>query len=673
MKHLRIFGLTTMVLAALAVVSSCGKNFQKDIDDLNQKYESLDGRVSKLEEQVAGFNDQLKTLSVLATAAESGFYITQVRNFTDGSYELTFNNGYVITLQTGPGKNLVAAPYISMTLINEVYYWTVNGMLILDASGLPIPATGPTPEVRYNSTTEQWTISVDGGMTFLELNVFSSIVINDDVLLQVINNYISSSTTSIITNEVLFQVITSYIQQNYSKIFNVSILKQVIVEYLNLNYSTIFNYDLLVQLFNRYNFEYTAQHIDVDILTNILINFISEHQEVFLNNEILFEIISNYVEVNKIDIFSNELVVEVINEFISKNSDFINVELMTQIINNYIDEHQDVIIDNDVLLSILVEYVQNNYTAIFSQDILYQVLNAYVVQNKTTIFNETLLQDILSVFVENNFSTIISNEVLNEIINNYVEVNKTTIINEEVLMEVISNFFKTNYNLIIDETFLVTVLNNYITTHQTTLIDIDIVRSVVQNYVQQNITTIFDVDVLSTVITNYFEENTTIIQQYFSEYTGVIKDVIVDGEICVVTLNNNETVELVVYDEFANIRDRVQSIVLIPNANGHITHGSSASSVNLEYIVTPSSMAKFIAKNYKDRIGLDVLVLQSGGNYGKYASKNVSLSGANGILTVTISKLKNDKSTSKALAIHVYDQVPGGTDYTSTFVPIDWN
>lgn len=677
MKTFKIFGLMTMMTAVLFGLSACTKDFQDDIDNLNEKYNRIDSRVKTLEEQAVSMNKQLNQLSVLATAVESGFYVTQVKT-TDDGYELTLNNGRVFALQNGPGSTTAAAPYISMTRLNGAYYWTVNGMLITDASGRPMPATGQTPIVHYNTNTEQWTVSVDGGMTYQNLNVYASIVINDEVLLQVVNNYISQNTTTIISQELLFQIITTYIQENYAKIFNVNILRQVIVNYLDQHYTTIFNYELLEQIFNQYNFEYAAQHIDVDIITSILLTFIQEHKEIFINNDVLFEIISNYIDVNKIDIFSDELIVEVINNYIQNNTDFINIEMMTEIVNNYIDQHQDVIFNNEVFITILKDYVENNYLTIFSQNILNQVINNYVVQNKTTIFNETLIWDIINKFVQNNYTTIIDTNILNQIITNYITVNKNTIINEEILFEVIRNYFQTNYNIIIDETIISQIINNYISEHQTTLIDIDIVRYVVNNYVQQNIRTIFDIDILNQVINNYFEQNQTVINQYVSQYSGIIKSVVVDDEICVVTLNNNQVIQLTVYDAYARVRDRVQSIVVVPNAKGHLTYYYGYDMMNLKYIVTPASMAAVIADKYTNgTMTVEFVGIDEEGSVSTFEIGYNKLSAeTDGTLITMTPKLDTYSymGTPKyvSIALRVKDNVDGGTDYITTFTPIDW-
>ena len=671
MKQLKRIAFQYATFAFVMLVMSCAKDFQGDIDDLNNKYNNIDSRVKTLETQVSSMNSQMTQLSVLATAVESGFYITSVKTTTDG-YELTLSNGRVFVLQKGPNNTLTPAPVISMTLINGIYYWTINGMLITGGDGLPMKATGTTPIVQYNYVTQQWTISIDGGVTFQNVNIFASIVINDTVLMQIINNYISQNSTTFISQEVLFQIISTYIQENYAKIFNYEILNQVIFNYVDLHYTTIFNYDVLTQIFNQYNFEYAAKHIDVDVITNILTNFIKENKEIFINNEVLYEIIKNYIEVNKIDIFSNELIIEVINNYIVNNTNFINVELLQQIVYNYIEEHQDIVINNEVIKNVLIDYVQKYYLQIFSQTILNQVITNYITQNKTTIFNKTLIQEIVNNYVKNNYNTLIDETIIRQIINNYIEVNKTTIISEEVLYEVINNYFKKNYNIFIDETFIQTIINNYVSEHKTTIIDIDIVKQVVNKYVQQYYVEIFNETILTKIISAYFEKNTTIIKEYVGQSVGIIKDITVNDETAVVTLSDGKKIQLVVYDAYARIRDRVQSIVVVPNSKGHITYGNYK---QLSYYVTPSNITDVIVSKYfQGKMILEFIVLDEYGNLTTMEVPNKKVDSYNGLLNVMMPTALSS-STATSIALRVQDPVDkdkGGTDYVTSFTPIDY-
>ena len=671
--------LTTAALSTLVV--SCAKDFQDDIDDLNSKYTNIEKRVETLETQVKQINTDLQNLKVLSTAVEQGFYITEVKK-TSYTYELTLSNGYKIVLNEGPNNTLIFAPSISMTLISGIYYWTVNGMLVIGPDGKPMPAsTGVTPIVRYDVITQQWIISIDNGITFQNVTLFASFTINDEVLLQIINNYISKNSTTIISQDILFQIISTYIQENYQKVFNYEILNQVIVNYVDRHYTTIFDYTLLEQIFNQYNFEYAAQHIDVDIITNILIKFIEENRNIFVNNEVLYEIIKNYIEVNKIDIFSTEMIAEVINNYIQNNTNFISVELLTQIVANYIDQHKDVIINNEFLQNILIEFVQKNYLQIFSQDILYQVINNYITQNKTTIFNETIIREVINNYIQNNQTTIISETIIRQIINDYVTKNKTTIIDENILFEVISNYFKVNYNLFIDETIIKTIIKNHVEKHETEIIDIDIVRKIVNEYASKYYYEIFSETMLTEVISEYFKEHTEVIRRYVNEQSGVISSVDYNtgGDYIIIYLNNGTSVKLPVYDGRASVGDRVQSIVVVPNSQGYINMYHYDDFLTLKYIVSPAYMANVIQQRYSDyQMTIEPMLLSSGNVSTLQMQWGGVSADSDGTLIVMCNKplyagivgTQTGKLLGASVALHIKDNADGGSDYMTSFTPI---
>ena len=121
-----------------------------------------------------------------------------------------------------------------------------------------------------------------------------------------------------------------------------------------------------------------------------------------------------------------------------------------------------------------------------------------------------------------------------------------------------------------------------------------------------------------------------------------------------------------VYDEFANVRDRVQSIVLVPNSAGHVNVAKG----ELKYLVSPANMAKVISNNTK-KITIELLVLDASGKYNALSVYKTSAS-SDGLLTVYFGTSALSQESAKSLALHVYDNVPGGTDYITSFTLIDW-
>ena len=663
MRHIHHIAYLFVALVASFLITACGEDYSGDIDKLNSQYSDIDRRVTTLESQVRTLNSQLGQLSVLAQAAEQNFYITSVKT-TGDTYELTLSNGRVIILQKGTDNTLIPMPAVSMTQISGFYYWTLNGVLLMGDDGKPVRSDGVTPILRYDYTTQQWVISIDGGTTFKEVSAYVSVVINDKVLLQVINNYIREHSTTFISQDILFQVISTYIQQNYASLFDIRILNEVVATYISEHYTRIFSYELLEKIFTQYNFSYITDQIDVDKLVNVMLTFIREHQEVFMNNEVLYEIISSYFQVNKTTIFTNELLLEVINNFFQNNSSYLNVELLTQVVHNYIEQHKEEVFNIESVRNLLFQYVQHNYVQVFSQYILTQVINNYVTHNKTTIFNETLIKEVINTYVENNYTTIFTKEIMYDIISNYLNVNGTTVIDRDVLVEVIVNYFEKNYYLFIDETVVRQAVNNYIDRHSTTIISVEIIEQVIYTYLEQYCYEVFSYDMITTVIHDYFEHNTQVISQYVS---GLISGVTVNDDVCYVTLNNGNTLQLVVYDAYARLRDRVQSIVVMPEANGHVKESPNGT-IALRYLVSPAAMASVIAsKYYNGEIALDLKVTDANSNVTTISCDGIE--GHDGVLTLL--GIDYPVGAAKTVALHVMETKTGGTDIMTEFTPVD--
>lgn len=663
MRHTHITSILSAAVLAASALMSCQPDFQEDIDGLKDKFSKLDQRVGKLEQQVADINDILGQLSALSKAAEQNFYITEVVTTADG-YEITMSNGSKICLRNGPGNTLLPVSSISMTQISGFYYWTLNGLLVSDASGNPIRATDVTPIIKYDYDSGQLLISIDGGVTFRDINVYASVVINETVLNQVINNYFSRHSSTFISQQMLYQVVATYIQQNYSELFNVEVLDEVIAGYIRENSGKIFRYELLEEIFTQYDFEYYTSQIDVDRLVEIIVSFIQEHNEVLMNNEVLYGIISSYISANMTTIFSSDLLLEIISSYIENNQLVIDENMLASVVSRYIDKHSDTVFNTESVKDILMEYVRKYYVQAFSQTILVQLLNASISQNGSTLFNESLMQEIIRNYVENNYSVIITNEMIYSILNEYVEKNVSTLINVDLLTEITANWFKENYDIVIDRTTIEAEFNRYIETHRDTIIDTEIIENILLSYLRWNYRYIFNIDLLSQVVTDYFSSNTEIIKEYVNGGADLIQNVTVEGDKCTVTLSNGSIINLVVYDAYARLRDRVQSIVVVPRDNGCIAPGSGT----LTYVVSPASMAPVISDKFsKDEMSMEFLYTDGSTDVVRVAV--IDAAGNNkGELNVYAGNLSYDLI--KVLALHIKENKPAGTDIMTEFTPV---
>lgn len=669
---MRRLPIISSLLALGVALASCSKDYQEDIDRLNQQNDRVEQRVERLEQSVSRLNQQLQQISALSAAVEQNFYVTAVTN-TGNGYELSLSNGGKMVFQKGTGNTLVPVPGISISQISGFYYWSLNGSLLMGPDGKPIRSSGFTPILRYDETLQEYLISVDGGVTFQSINVYASTVINDQVLLQVINYYFSEYNTVLISEDMLFQVISTYIRSNTEELFDQQLLDQVIATYIREHDEKFFSYELLEEIFSQYNFAYYTSQIDVDHLVGVIIDFIHEHSEVLSSNEVLFEIVSSYLRVNQTEVFSSEMLLEIINTFFEEHTDLLDVNLLTRIVANYIDTHRDVIFDTQVVRSMLMQYVQSYYTKIFHQDILVRILNQYVSSSNVNIFNEELIREILSGYVQNNFYNIFSQEMVYRILNTYVDENAGTLLNIEVLSEVITNYFEKNYNLFIDRTVIVNLFNTYIEEHKETIISKEIIEDLVKTYIQDYYYEVFSIDRLSVAIKYYFSQNMEVLKEYVNEGTDVIKDVTLKGDVCYITLSDNKTVDLMVYDAYARLRDRLQSIVVIPEKNGHVKEEKSKYNdggvIWMDYLLTPASMAQVICnKYYQNQLTLEFYVTDGEQNVSTLEAVEAFVQSEGLVRTLVQPPVYG---TVKTIALRIKEDGAGGSDLMTEFTPVD--
>ena len=721
MKKLRNYVLLLASCTVVLGTMSCGEDFSGDIDDLKEQVTKIDLRVTNLETQVNKMNSDLEKLSVLTSAVESGFYVTEART-TDDGYELTLSNGRKLLLSNGTDNSLMPTPSINVMEMDGLYYWTLNGMLMKDSDGQPIRANGRTPRVKYDTKAQQWLISTDG-YTYKPVNLYAQIVINDDVLLQVINNYVKQNTNTLISNEVLTQILSTYIQQNFSSLFNTDILNKVVTNYVQNNYTNIFSTTLIKQVIDNYVTQNSSTLIDTDILTNILINFIEQNKTTIINSQALTQVFNTYLEQNKTTMFSNEMLFQVINNFISTSENILNIELLRQIVNNYIQQNQSIIVDNEMITNVLVQYiqkyyvqlfstdilnqvvvnyVQNNYTSIFNQNLLETVINNYISTHQNTLISETIIQNCINNYIQQNQTTIINETITQNILNNYIQKNQTTIINETILTQIITNYFQKNYNVIITENILKQCINNYITKYQTTIISETIIQNIINNYIQKNIYNIFDIDILTQIINNYFQQNINI----FNQYINVFQEInFVNNEYVYIKLYNGTELNFVIYDAYARLRDRVQSIVFVPETpwtdsyyekrdnyyyyDIYATFNYTYSYKNevayyspqlsrLRYLVSPSEMADVICQKVNNGQMTAQIIISSNYSGGLIAQKLSKITTGNkGDIIIDFYPpsltLQSQSISINGVALSVKDSQKGGTDYYTTFTPVRLN
>lgn len=163
------------LLVLLVGITSCSKY---DDGELWNKVNSLDDRVSSIENQLKALNDDITSISAIVKALQDRLYLTNVVTLVDG-YSLTFSDGSRIRISDGKdgtnGKDGKDAPVINVRYYNGKYYWTqtVDGETtwLYDTSGNMIPASGTdavTPLLKVDSD-GYWIISYDNGYNYSKL------------------------------------------------------------------------------------------------------------------------------------------------------------------------------------------------------------------------------------------------------------------------------------------------------------------------------------------------------------------------------------------------------------------------------------------------------------------------------------------------------------------------
>lgn len=154
------------MLSFVATLASC----QYDDEELWNKVNSLDDRVTAVEGSLNSLNQTIPSLQTIVEAMENRTYISSVTTTSDG-YKIDFSDGKSATITNGEN-----APVIGINKdADGKYYWTqsFNGTeeWLVDEGGNKMPVAGKdavTPQLKVN-TNGCWTVSYDNGATFTEV------------------------------------------------------------------------------------------------------------------------------------------------------------------------------------------------------------------------------------------------------------------------------------------------------------------------------------------------------------------------------------------------------------------------------------------------------------------------------------------------------------------------
>ena len=142
MKH---FVLT---LAAILLITGCSKDY--DDTQLWENMNNLKSRVEKLEDTCNRLNTNIISLQAILEAIQKNDAIRDVSTLADGEgYLISFTSGKSITIYHGTnGLNGTdgedgTTPNISVKQDSDgIFYWTVNGIWLLDSNNKKVKAVG---------------------------------------------------------------------------------------------------------------------------------------------------------------------------------------------------------------------------------------------------------------------------------------------------------------------------------------------------------------------------------------------------------------------------------------------------------------------------------------------------------------------------------------------------
>ncbi len=195
--------ISMLLLAFFFTLCSCNR---EDLDDIRAAQSEMEARLSALEAWQKTVNTDILHLQTVVSSLEANDYVLSVTALSDGSgYVINFSKSGAVTIKhgakgetgdkgdkgdtgdKGDKGDTGSAPVVSVSQDSDgVFYWTLDGEWLTDAEGHKLRVTGEdgkdgasgtagkdaiAPQVRINSTSNEWEISTDGGNTWTSTGV----------------------------------------------------------------------------------------------------------------------------------------------------------------------------------------------------------------------------------------------------------------------------------------------------------------------------------------------------------------------------------------------------------------------------------------------------------------------------------------------------------------------
>ena len=152
-------------LFTILVLSACSSIIE---EDLQNKLDDLKDRVTALEEMCSKTNTNISSIQSLLDAVNKKNYITSVTPVSSG-YTVKFSTGESITIYNGEDGEDGYVPKVSIAKDTDgIFYWTLDGSWMKDASGNKIKAENKVPKFKIEE--EYWHVSYDNGVSWTKLD-----------------------------------------------------------------------------------------------------------------------------------------------------------------------------------------------------------------------------------------------------------------------------------------------------------------------------------------------------------------------------------------------------------------------------------------------------------------------------------------------------------------------
>lgn len=166
---MKVLKLLFIIMILSLLNSNCSKYNDGEVWD---KINSLDMRITAIENQLKSINANIISLSTLYKTLENRRYVSEITEQDDG-YSITFSDGSKLSIKDGAdGSNGTDAPVLNVLLYNGKYYWTqtINGVTswLTDDNGNLVPTSGAdavTPLLKIDSD-GFWIVSYNNGQSY---------------------------------------------------------------------------------------------------------------------------------------------------------------------------------------------------------------------------------------------------------------------------------------------------------------------------------------------------------------------------------------------------------------------------------------------------------------------------------------------------------------------------